>query len=365
MKQSGRYDHKAGPLTASCKISNTIVAHVLRRFEFWLFLLLHAAVVAGWRMGYLKDFTDLSVQVLHVPWHEVGIITVVTALSEVIYVGRCYANHVRIHDSIRQMAGCVCDFAFRTRLCIRDAGHPHDQVACRLLVVSLVFFILEVRGFARAKSRASEPGESWVEEQDWQRLQDKKLLKANEAAFLQKLTCQQRVHFLLREAGRLANEGLKKARAPEEAAEDLAGALLAFRERQEQALESARLPVPFAYFHLLNVMVVINLFFWAFSLGMTASYLSTLFYVLSLAISLALLDLAVSLMQPFGDSREHLPMADWLDETLQNVNLMLNYRYIGASDSWVPKLQQEASSAGSLNLGRENIDGFLSGPDAT
>ncbi|CAK0861908.1 unnamed protein product [Prorocentrum cordatum] len=149
------------------------------------------------------------------------------------------------------------------------------------------------------------------------------------------------------------------ARAPPEAAEDFAGTLLGFRQRQEQALEAVRLPVPFGYFHLLNLMVLMNMLFWAFALGMTTSYFSPLFYVLSLVLSLAILELAAGLARPFGDSRESMPAAEWLEETVENVNSLLDYKYSGASGSWKRKLETESKSSVKLNLDPDKVRSFL------
>lgn len=358
MKPDKFYNHTAGPASACCT-GRGVVAQVIKRLEFWLFLLVHIGVSYAWRAGYVQNWAEMSMSFLHAPWHEAGVVTLITVLSELAYLGRCYDIHVRVHDLTRQMVGALTDFAFRARICMQAAGHPQDQVACRFLIVSMTLFLLEVRGFTRGETRVAEPGETWVTSDDWTRFQEKKLLRADEVAFLRNLTFQQRSHFLLREAGRLTNEGLAKARAPPEAAEDFAGTLLSFRQRQEQALEAARLSVPFAYFHLLSLMVMMNMLFWAFALGMTMSYFSHMFYVLSLVLSLAILELAAGLARPFGDSRENIPAAEWVEEAIENVNALLDYKYAGASGNWKLKLEKESKTSVKLDLGADKVRSFL------
>lgn len=359
MRPDKFYNHRAGLVRGSCTGSATVFRQVLKRPELWIFLLLHAGVAYCWRTGLLRNWAEMSISFAETPWHNAGVVATLTALSQIAYLGRCYDNHVRIHDLTRQMSAALSDFAFKTRLFMRQAGHPHDQVACRFLIASMVLFMVEARGFSRARAVATEPGETFVFDDDWRRIQEKKLVKVDEIAFLRKLTCQQRFHFLLREVGRLANEALAKARAPPEAAEDCAATLLAFRHAQEQALETVRLPVPYGYFHLINLMVMINLFFWSLALGMTASYISPVLLLLAVVFSLSLLELSAVLTQPFGDNREELPAAEWVEEVVENVNALLDFQYRWGHNNWQQKLEEEKSSVVKLNLGRAKIDGYL------
>ncbi|CAK0861914.1 unnamed protein product [Prorocentrum cordatum] len=100
MRPDKFYNHRAGPASACCT-GRGVVLQVAKRLEFWLFLLVHIGVSVAWRMGFLQNWADMSMSFLHAPWHEAGVVTLITVLSELAYLGRCYDIHVHVHDLTR------------------------------------------------------------------------------------------------------------------------------------------------------------------------------------------------------------------------------------------------------------------------
>merc|ERR1712070_1256177 len=72
------------------------------------------------------------------------------------------------------------------------------------------------------------------------------------------------------------------------------------------------MPMPFQYFHIMNLMMMLNLSLWAYVLALEDSYFSTFIYAFVQMMFLGLRELTVSLADPFGDDDTDFPLKDWM-----------------------------------------------------
>jgi len=72
--------------------------------------------------------------------------------------------------------------------------------------------------------------------------------------------------------------------------------------------------VPYPYFHLLNLMLCVNIFLWAVFLGVDPSIWSPLVFFSATFIFMSLMELAVLMSNPFGDDDVDFPLEEWLTD---------------------------------------------------
>lgn len=93
---------------------------------------------------------------------------------------------------------------------------------------------------------------------------------------------------------------------------------------QQEILDEINLPVPFQYFHIVNVMLSVNLLLWAYIMGCTQSIWGTLVFVYCSLLVVGMLELANEMTMPFGCGDVDFPVELWFLHTYDNVVLMLN-----------------------------------------
>merc|ERR1712066_1041527 len=76
--------------------------------------------------------------------------------------------------------------------------------------------------------------------------------------------------------------------------------LVQLRTQQQDVTDSLKLPVPFQYFHLLSIMIVMNLLLWAYSMALTESFFAPVVFVFCSVIFIGMMELASQLADPFG-----------------------------------------------------------------
>jgi hypothetical protein len=214
-------------------------------------------------MGYLRtaheDYTHLFM-----PSFDMKIISSITTFFEVFYTNQCYRRYLHLYGLTRKMLGTAYDACFAMRLYIRhssdDPSALYDRIASRWVVVSLLVFVFELK--------MEEP----AGEGEWLKLKRMGLVRDEEVEFLRNLTADQRLLVMLHACADVCKTGLRMVGAPPNYIKDITTKLLAYREAQQQVTNTIELPVPFEYFHLLTMMVMINCSVWAYYMGVTDSY---------------------------------------------------------------------------------------------
>jgi len=113
------------------------------------------------------------------------------------------------------------------------------------------------------------------------------------------------------------------------------------RSLQHTVRDVISLPVPFQYFHLLKLMIVVNIFLWAYNFGTAHSLLFTVIFFLASAIFMGMMELASDLSDPFGNDQVDFPVALWLTEWLQTLWSLLESEIPGEADGWKKVLLDE------------------------
>jgi len=93
---------------------------------------------------------------------------------------------------------------------------------------------------------------------------------------------------------------------------------------QQEVVYIMELPMPFQYFHIMNMMLFLNLTLWAYSLALQESYFVPFLFAFVQMMFQGIRELATSLSNPFGSDEVDFPMVDWMIDTYSKVFSILS-----------------------------------------
>merc|ERR1711879_903360 len=95
--------------------------------------------------------------------------------------------------------------------------------------------------------------------------------------------------------------------------------------------------MPFQYFHIMSLMLLLNLLLWAYSLALQDSYFAPFIYIFVQMMFQGIRELATSLSNPFGIDDVDFPLQDWIEKAYTTVYLIL--QSVDAAELKDPKLE--------------------------
>jgi predicted membrane chloride channel (bestrophin family) len=279
--------------------------------------------------------------VLFIDWKIVQVITAMTTFFEVFYTNHVFARYMRLYTLSRGILGSLSNFAFDMRI---HAGTTHQalvRLATRFFLASVFLFFYELNGQV---SRA-----------EWENLMNNKLLYPEEVQVLQNFKRTQRSLVVLHWAGRVVGEAILSAKAPNNVIKGLVDRLISVREQKQQIRDTLMLPMPFQYFHLLNMMVVVNLLLWAYGMGTTQSIFAPVGFFFAELIFCGMMELAGEMSDPFGSDEIDFPLHVWLANALWDTSVVLEYEYTWGKGGW----QQIAEKCPPLEMTMPDVSAIL------
>lgn len=317
------YDPLASYFTTARTWANTVLPHTLGRREFWMFMTLHIGVNTSFRLGWLPDAT-VPKTYLYLDWNYISIITGMTTFFEVFYTMSSFSRYMHMYDVSSKIIDEICGISFLLSLYLQDTEPNLVRLSSRYLLSSVIVFFSGLRG-----------GPS---DEDFDYLVSKGLLKPPEKAFLQGFDASQQQSTVLQH---LVAKVIKDSKFMEDdkvAFKQISGKLTSVRENSQEIVDTLFLALPFQYFHLLNIMIQVNLVLWAYGMALSNSVLAPCAYFFASCIFMGLMELANQLADPFGEDETDFPIDDWMQKMIE-VNIMIIERPRGGRVPEAPEFQ--------------------------
>lgn len=108
---------------------------------------------------------------------------------------------------------------------------------------------------------------------------------------------------------------------------DLDRAFFQVLKNQQDITRIMTLPMPFQYFHLMNLMMLLNLGLWSYTLAMVDSYFAPLIFFFIQLMFQGLRELTIGLSDPFGDDDVDFPLSSWLTGLYRKLFDLLEVNY--------------------------------------
>jgi len=308
-----RYDTGRGALYTAL----SVVPSVLSVPEFWLFLLLHLAVFTAYRSGRISDKLTDKFEDWGLDWEDIRVVTAITTLFEVFYTNACYARYNALYKSTKSMLNDVASYAYMLRIFVAEQAPSQARRASRFIMAGVMLHFQDIQGKHSRADLDELCGLGLISE-----LEQSNLL-SKEACDRAGLVLQWAL-MVSREAAVLVDE--------KGAALTLANLMVKIRAQQQEAADTLALPIPFQYFHLLSMMIIINLGLWAFAMGLTASWFAPVVYVFCSGTFIGMLQLASQLSDPFGNDAVDFDLHGWVAVSLGLVVEITETQYPGGSE---------------------------------
>jgi len=331
------YDPEAGYIVTAFRLTHTVVPEVFRSPVFWGFQLMHLAVYGAHMSGFVKGAETRGSEMC-LDWRQMKVIAAVTTFFEVFYTNQCYGRYTELYRISRKMLGNLHDFTFEIRLYLRSSCLNHTRLAARWFTASVILFFYE---------RNCE-----VSSREWAELIRQGLLKPSEREILSRFHSHQRSLVLMHWSAMAIRDGCNKAKAPPNVVKGLVDKLLKSRALEQSVVDTVDLQMPFQYFHLLNLMVVVNLALWAYGMGTTGSLMAPVTYFFAALIFMGMLELATALSDPFGEDEVDFPVVQWMNDFLENTIVLLEF------DSPIT-VESQLEDEESMDMGRRHLDLFV------
>mmetsp|Transcript_147594 Transcript_147594/g.257443 ORF Transcript_147594/g.257443 Transcript_147594/m.257443 type:complete len:380 (-) Transcript_147594:129-1268(-) len=309
----------------------TVVKQVFTRSTFWFFLALHLTIYFLCQYNVIKGALK---EHLHINWGFIKITTAATGFLNVLYANQCYQQYTDFHFNVRQIFGSVHEFILEFRLNVSPVDERSVIVVVRYLLVTLLLFFLDLR----REEPIAQIGTS-----DWNKLIDCGLLRRNEVEFLQSedWSPRQTTLILLHWIANITRLGFQKGNfakpeiTPAQALRDMIDDLIHVKRHLACVRDNIGIQVPYPYFHLLNLMLCVNIFLWAVFLGVDPSIWSPLVFFSATFIFMSLMELAVLMSNPFGDDDVDFPLEEWLTDITVELLKISDYTQADDNSTWM------------------------------
>lgn len=323
---------KLGYMSTALSWSSTVLPQVLCRFQFWMFICLHLAICYAHRTGRIEG-ADQELSLWYVDWRKIKIISGITTFFLVFYTNETWDRYTLLYEKTRALMLEITEFCFDCSLHIPGkSGKHYVRLASRYFLCSLVVFMYEVSHQRYLK-----------DDDHFKKLILAKLLTLEEKRRLDEVEHHQRPLMLLHWSGkvvRTAHEQVLKGKdwKPMSA---MVEHIVAARDLQQEVGDICQMPVPWQYYHLLNLMVFVNLLLWAYAMGTSTSAFAPLCYFFSVLIFMGMMELASQLSDPFGEDLTDFPIGDWVEEMIGHVSVVLEYDCPFEENDWKDVLAVE------------------------
>jgi len=211
----------------------------------------------------------------------------------VYYGGQCYNRYYTMYTACMNMAGDVQCWVGLCRVYFPLASPDILWNLSRHMVASVYFLYFELGGL-------SSDGGRVITEAEWSVLFRSSLISANERKVLEKYRGSR--FFLMQSwALRLAADQIAKPdKAPGADIRELEKFALALRASGGTISNLLKQPVPFPMYHMLMVMMSVNLFVVAYALIESNTIMSIPVFFIVCFVCLGLKETAIALSDPFG-----------------------------------------------------------------
>lgn len=289
--------------------TTTIFGLVARRWEFLFFIIVHIVFVA------LFASDTLPVVELDDMWQSVSAAQFFLTFFLTFYNAQCYARYMRLYD-------CSMDVLDGVLLFVQElvVSIPHQELENSRLTAAKYFVAIPHIFFMSVVG-----GRLWT--QDWKELVKKGLLTRDEAYKLEVYPArsQETIYVLASWAMQALDTALMHPKMWEPRSMRIAHCHDRAYKHCSSVLEACNeihttlsLPVPFAYFNLMNMLLVCNATLLAVVGAFFKTYMTVPPFAAMLCFYIGLREISATLADPFGPDDVDFPVNSFTDYCFDN-----------------------------------------------
>eukprot|EP00746_Dinoflagellata_sp_MGD_P146013 gnl/MRDRNA2_/MRDRNA2_78556_c0_seq2.p1 gnl/MRDRNA2_/MRDRNA2_78556_c0~~gnl/MRDRNA2_/MRDRNA2_78556_c0_seq2.p1 ORF type:complete len:641 (+),score=106.31 gnl/MRDRNA2_/MRDRNA2_78556_c0_seq2:65-1924(+) len=342
------YDPQKPILRHVLSWSGTVFPQVFKMVTYWILLLLQIYTTYLFRQYHLsKEADDRQERDLFhipapanddilkhfvVPWPIMVVGTTLMTFLLVFYNSQCYERYKALYGLCMGMDEAAK--MFMREVVVRLKGKdlaPYRLKALKYLVASTHIFYFNLTG-------------GGIAEEEWEYLEKKGLLISVEAELLRKYGGDQCMalnmwimtlmdEILFGEASKIfmADVAMPVRNATYGRVDSC---MKTFLQRQRKVIDMLALPVPFAYFHMVNMVLLCNCMLIGLAMANYGTYTTCVVYACILVAFLGLRQVSTALADPFGTDDVDFPLIHFLNQHYTHVVWQF-----GAVDLFAPHMK--------------------------
>lgn len=332
------YDPKQPTLASLVPWRNPALVKIFFSFEFWFYLNFHGMIVFLSMSGALP--------LLPVDWKASGAFQYFTTFFLTFYNGNCYARYQKLYTACCDLMDSTLLFVREMTVAFKDeTTWKHRLQATKWLLAAVDLFFMGVCG-------------NKLSMKEWSEVVKKGLLTKPEAQLLLKYPGPEVVPILttwvmISVADALELPTFHERKNPKWTcvrAQKIAHLHNRLDFIMTKLMASYRLisetmaqPIPFAYWHLMNLVFSLNFLLLALILASFQHWMTVIPYSMALLTFMGLREVSNQLADPFGDDVVDFPLAKYLDYTFDHSICLL--QAFSASDAYSRVRKQVYASA--------------------
>lgn len=287
--------------------------------EFWAFLVMNITICTLRHMGMFNPENFH----LDLPWDLTGTTGSLMTFFVVFYNSHVFGRYTKLYMLTKTMLDSAVKTAAMCRVCVPDE-RLHWKV-CKYVMSSILIFFFE-----RTTADGADEGDA-LSRIEWDQLQALDLLTEEEINLLQRHVQDQSLtdssfpsFFPIQWSMELLRNNIADPLDRDDMLSAFYATLYTVWETQTKIKDTLELPMPFQYFHIMNLMMILNLFLWAYSLGCQDSWFAPIIYMFVQMMFQGLRELSTALSDPYGTDEVDFSLNEWLRPIYTQIQAHLN-----------------------------------------
>jgi predicted membrane chloride channel (bestrophin family) len=289
------YDTTKGIIMTALTFKSTVIPLVMAKPEFYMLLGLNLGIGYARRAG-LYDPDDYH---MTLAMGLTGVTGSLMTFFVVFYNGNVFSRYQKLYELTKGMSeNClyICSIIDKD---IKNKALQRKLL--RWLLASCFVFFFE---------RTGEGGGDGVADSEFQQLANLGLITAEEVKAL-KNHGKTMKHWAI-PSFVLLHWSMKLYRVHTARIADLDKTYFVVRKCQEDVVEMLELPMPFQYYHIMNLMLMLNLCLWAYSLALVDTYFAPVIFFFVQLMFQGMRELSIALADPYGTDETDFPLNEWM-----------------------------------------------------
>jgi len=327
-KKAFKYDIES-PLIAASRLTHSVVPATIAMREFWILYGIHISLAILYSTGKFPA-KELG---FYLEWNDLKTIGALVTFCQVFYTTQCYTRYRKLYRTSKGLFAKVIRLFLEMRIYMADTCPTHCKLSSRYILSSIYLFFVSLNAGAFSDETGTKGMVNF-------------LVRPDEYEHLKKFHPHDRFCVTLHWAVIIVNFGCKKYKIPANIQKSFGDKCTDIWKDMRYIGDYLALSIPFGYYHVLNLMVLVNLVLLAYAMGVYASLLSSVVYFFCILIFLGMMELASELTDPFGDDEVDFPLADWLLELMETSEFVLEHTTVGNADNAWERLVEKEIGAG-------------------
>lgn len=316
--------------SAVMNFEKTSFAKALYKPEFWTIIMMHVGLVALASSGILGSIADSqpgddetnAEDMGEVLWESAATLQFFMTFFLTFYNEHCFSRYTKLYEECTHIMDGVLMFVHELTISLNiDELEPHRVMSTKYVLAGVYIFFMTLTGGDLTRK-------------EWGEIVKKGLLSTSEMDVMSQAAGDEITLILYNWAMQVVDDALmedclwkelehshmhhKKNPGISHMHNRINEHLTKVFESQHQVANTVALPIPFTYYHLMGMVLLINFFLFGFIMSLFRTFWTCIPFAMVLLLFMGLREVATQLADPFGQDDVDFPVAAFLNYTFES-----------------------------------------------